>query len=95
MPLSLGMGFPQCGQVPEVMPIEAATGMPQLGQVPSWTWFPGLAAIALGLKHMLVPFSRLEHSSDDVLLIYTYNARFRLDVLQNVCQGSGVKPPDP
>lgn len=32
--VSIVIGFPQCGQSPEVMPAAAATGIPQLGQVP-------------------------------------------------------------
>ena len=49
---SAGMGLPQYGHSPDVMPTLAATGCPQLGQVPIWTW-GSLPATALGLKHMI------------------------------------------
>ena len=52
LPGSTGIGLPQYGHSPDVMPTLAATGCPQLGQVPIWTW-GSLPATALGLKHMI------------------------------------------
>ena len=49
---SAGMGLPQYGHSPDVIPMLAATGCPQLGHVPVWTW-GSLPATALGLKHMM------------------------------------------
>ena len=53
--LASGMGLPQYGHSPDVVPGSAATGIPQVGHMLSCTSELELLATALGLKHMIVP----------------------------------------